>query len=139
LRRAALVTLFAAATTLSASAFEDPAAARAEPREWDVANYDDCMAYLLADYQSGKRTFQEYNADANTCCWTSGGVVSEEQLCVAPTGEQAQEAEREPATPAPASPEVGMLPDGGMTLYMPPPVAPAGPAGPRPSEAVLIP
>jgi hypothetical protein len=128
LRRFALATSFAAAATLSVSAFGDPAVAPAGPREWDVANYDDCMAYILADYQSGKRTFQEYNADAKTCCWTSGGVISEEQLCVAPPAEQAQEAERQPASPPPQD-------FGGptATLWMPPP--PPGPVAPPAGEA----
>lgn len=125
-RRLALATLFAGAATLSASAFGDPATAHAAPRQWDIGEYDDCMAYILADYQTGKRTFQEYNEDAKTCCWVTGGVVSETQGCVAPVGDQAQEAERRPAPP-----EVGILWPG-YTVAPPP----AGPAAPRPSEAV---
>lgn len=126
LRRSAFAILFGAAATLSASAFGDPATARAVPREWDIEGYDECMAYALAQYQTGDHTFQEYNQNVNTCCIINGGVVSETQVCVAPSGEQAQEAEKQPAPP----------PDGGMTLWMPPP---AGPAAPPPSEAVLAP
>ena len=74
LRRLAIAIPMAAAATFSAGAFGEPATACAAPREWDVSNYDDCMADLLADYQTGKRTFQEYNGDAKTCCKTSGGV-----------------------------------------------------------------
>jgi hypothetical protein len=126
LRRLALATLFAGAATLSSSAFGDPAVACAAPREWDIQSYDDCMAYILADYQSGKRTFQEYNADAKTCCWTSGGVISETQLCVAPTGEEAQEAERQPSPPPPPPGQVVGPP---ATLATQPPPPPAPPEG----------
>ena len=104
LRRLAIAIPMAAAATFSAGAFGHPATACAAPRESDVAIYDDCMADLLADYQTGKE-LQEYNGDAKTCCKTSGGVVSETQGCVAPTGEEAQEAERQPVPPA--SPDFG--------------------------------
>ncbi|MDZ4269545.1 MAG: hypothetical protein U1D00_28340 [Mycobacterium sp.] len=114
--RVAQATLIAAAATWAVGAFGEPADALAEPREWDVVNYDDCMAYILADYQTGKRTFQEYNGDAISCCRTSGGVYSETQGCVAPPAEQAQEAERAPAE----IPVIG--PD--ATLWMPPPDGP---------------
>ena len=116
LRRLAFATLLAAAATFSGSAIGDPALACAEPREWDIGGYDDCMAYALAQYQTGKMTFQEYNSNVNTCCWLNGGVVSEDQLCVAPTGEQSQEAERAPVEPAIQPPEA--------TLWMPPPQDP---------------
>lgn len=99
--------------------------ASAIPREWDFSNYDDCMAYILADYQTGKRASQKYNADAGSCCRSSGGLVSETQLCAAPTGEEAQEAGRAPVE----TPFIG--PD--ATLWMPPP---AGPVAPPPSEVM---
>jgi len=129
LRRLALATLLAAAATFSVSAVADPAVACAEPREWDIRHYDDCMAYALAQYQTGEMTFQEYNSNVNTCCWQSGGVVSETQLCVAPTGEQAQEAERQPAPP-----EDGLILWPGYQV-----LPPAGPAAPPPSEAAQAP
>lgn len=127
-RRLALVTLLAGAATVSASAFGDPAAACAAPREWDVESYDSCVAVWLAEYQTGDFTFQDYHDAVIGCCLRSGGEVSDTQGCVAPVGEQAQEAERQPEPPAPL--------DGDMTLYMPPP---PGPAAPPPSEATLAP
>lgn len=128
-RRLALATLFAGTATFSASAFGDPATACAAPREWDVGRYDSCVADALALYQTGSYTFQDYHEDVQTCCLNTGGVLSETQGCVAPVGEQAQEAERQPVPPAP--PDFGMA-----TLYMPPP---PGPVAPPPSEAILAP
>ncbi len=132
LRRFALATLFAGAATFSASAFGDPAVACAEPREWDIGHYDDCVAYALADYQTGKSSFQDYNANVMLCCQLSGGDWNGANgSCQAPAGEQAQEAERQPAPPPP---EEGMIFWPGSQV--PPP---AGPAAPPPSEAAPAP
>jgi hypothetical protein len=124
-----LATLLAAAATFSISAFGGSASACAAPIEWDLNLYDECMAYALAQYQTGEMTFQEYNSNVNTCCWQSGGVVSETQLCVAPAGEEASEAERQPA---PWEGDMTLWPEGQV-------LPPAGPAAPPPSEAVLAP
>lgn len=126
LRRFAFATLLAAAATLSGSAFGDSATACAEPREWDIERYDSCVAFFLADYQSGDTTFQEYNQSVKNCCYITGGDWSGGQCVAAPF---AEEAERQPAPPA--------LPEVEATLWMPPP--PAGPVAPPPSEAVLAP
>ncbi len=129
LRRFALATLFAGAATFSASAFGDPAVACAAPREWDIGAYDACVARALADYQGGKSTFQDYNENVMVCCVATGGdwnyAAAAGGDCVAPYGDQAQEAERQPVPS-----------DGGMTLWMPPP---AGPAAPPASEAASAP
>lgn len=136
LRRLALATLLAGAATLGVSAFGEPAAACAAPLEWDVADYDSCVATWLGEYQTGDFTFQDYHDAVKGCCLNSGGVLSETQGCVAPVSDQAQEAERPPAPSGqPAPPGQPGLLDGGMTLYMPPP----GPAAPPPSEATLTP
>jgi hypothetical protein len=52
--------------------------------EWDIELYDSCLAGALADYQLGKRTLQQYEADVKNCCVISDGVLSETQGCGAP-------------------------------------------------------
>ena len=125
-RRLALSIPFAAVATFSGSALGDPAVACAEPREWDIGYYDDCVALALADYQGGKSTFQDYHGNVMLCCQLSGGDWDGANgSCQAPAAEQAQEAERQPATP-----------EGGMTLW---PGTPVGPVAPPAGEATLAP
>jgi hypothetical protein len=132
LRRSAFAILFGTAATLSASAFGDPATACAAPREWDIGAYDACVARALADYQGGKSTLQDYNENVMVCCVATGGdwnyAAAAGGDCTAPFGEEAQEAERQPAPP----PE-------GMTLWPGYTQAPPGPAAPPPSEAAPAP
>ncbi len=126
--RVVLAVIVAATAALVSSAV-DPAAAYAEPRELDVGYYDSCVAIALADYQTGKSTFNEYHANVAFCCKVADGDWNGED-CLAPPFEQAEAAERQPAPPA------VILPDVDPTLFMPPP---AGPVGPPPGEATQEP
>ena len=57
----------------------------AEPQVWDIENYDECMAAVLAQYQMGKITFQQFHEYALNCCESNGGIWSASQeTCVAP-------------------------------------------------------
>ena len=120
------------AIAAAAVAISLPMAASAEPRVWDIENYDECMATILAQYQAGKITFQQFNDYAQTCCNVTGGVWSASQeTCVAPPAD-AQDSRQLPgnvrvpsdissaqvATPAPPRPIV-VPPDLANTPAMP--------------------
>ena len=134
-RRLAYATLFAAAATISASAFGDPAIACAAPREWDIGAFDACTARV--DDAVARNAISEDNwLDAyRECCQKTGGIVTPGNVgeCAAPPAEQAEEAERQPAPPELGGPT--------MTLWMPPPPPPppVGPAAPPSGEATLTP
>lgn len=82
------------------------------------------MGTVLAEYQTGDFTFQDYNDAVRGCCVNSGGDWVGGQ-CMAPPAEQA---ERQPAPP-----------QGEATLWMPPPAPPVGPQGPPSGHAALAP
>lgn len=84
LRHLAAAGLLAAAAIVSGSGIGDPALACAAPQEWDIGEYDSCVAKTLANYQNGVITFQQYNEIVKDCCIISGGVLSDAQGCVAP-------------------------------------------------------
>jgi hypothetical protein len=72
-------TFFAAVIALSSIIFGHPAIASAEPGEWDIGAYDDCMAGPPVEPNESAQTHMAY------CCITSGGQpVSIETKCVAP-------------------------------------------------------
>jgi len=77
--------------------------ATAEPREWDIESYDQCM-------ETARDADEMFD-----CCEDSGGTTGEyPEECYAPF-DQAEEAERAPAPTAIPFPETE------ATLYMPPP------------------
>ena len=90
LRHLAAAGLFAAAATVSGSAIGETATACAEPREWDVADYDSCIHAARVRYEQSKQTAadgQRYLDDLRFCCDRSGGVWGQTSLgegCVAP-------------------------------------------------------
>ena len=128
LRRFAFAAVLAGAATFSSTAVGDPSPASAKPREWDIGSYDNCTAQATAWFVNGVTNHQELQQQLRNCCEFSGGVFSETQECVAPTGEEAQEAERAPVE----TPFIG--PD--ATLWIPPSV---GPVAPPPSEVMQAP
>lgn len=119
-RHLAAAGLIAAATTVTGGAVGEPPNACAEPREWDVANYDDCVVLNGQKYQSGQITLEQYNRAVIDCCVLNGGIWTDSQGCVAPPAEQSAqptalgmaprpgEATQNPAPPPPPirNPEV---------------------------------
>lgn len=113
LRHLAAAGLIAAAATVGVGAVGEPPNACAEPREWDIAGYDDCVALNTANYQAGKITLQQFNALVIDCCVLNGGIWADSQGCVAPPAEQSAqptppgmaprpgEATQNPAAPLP--------------------------------------
>ncbi|MGB3351230.1 MAG: hypothetical protein WBB00_00500 [Mycobacterium sp.] len=83
-RHLAAAGLIAAAAIVSGSGIGEPAVACAAPQEWDIGEYDSCVAKTLANYQNGVITFQQYNEIVKDCCLLSGGILSDLQGCVAP-------------------------------------------------------
>ena len=79
------------------------AAANAEPREWDIGAYDDCMRKPIHE--------------AAHCCIMSGGVLGEDpyatdgSACKAPPVEQASES----SPGKPARPQISSIPNGPLT------------------------
>lgn len=124
-RRFTFATVLAGAATLSGIAVGDSVTASAEPKEWDIGAYDNCLVVAADLYGAHKISVNDYDWEVAQCCVTSGGLYHGDGICVAPPAEQAQQAERQPAPPEP-----------GMTLYMPPPV---GPVAPPPSEVMQSP
>jgi hypothetical protein len=123
LRPLGFATLLVSAATVAGSAVWSPAIARAEPRQWDIGEYDICVGYFLAEYQKGTITFQQYNADVRQCCVNSGGNWSGGQ-CVAPPVES-DDTQSGPSSPPRSTPTVTFTP------------APGNPSGlPRPGGAV---
>ena len=126
-RRLALAIPFAAAATFSGSAFGDSATACAEPREWDIGFYDDCMQAANDAWQADEITNAQWFSEKANCCGASGGEFEPHSGdCMAPP---AEEAERQPAPPDFGGPT--------MTLWMPPP--PVDPVAPPAGEATLAP
>ena len=80
--------LLAAAATLGGSAFGDPAVAFAEPQEWDIGNYDACMAHVLDLWLRGEISSAGREELSRGCCTRWGGVLQEGAhgafKCVAP-------------------------------------------------------
>jgi hypothetical protein len=110
-RRLVPAALLAAAATLGGSALGYPAIADAA-QEWDIGEYDLCVAGALAAYQSGKITFQDYNQKVKDCCIISSGIWSETQGCGAPPANEVGHTVRPGAinqtmTPAPVAPPPG--------------------------------
>lgn len=83
------------------------ATASAEPREWDIEEFDQCM-----------ETARDAD-EAFDCCEDSGGITGEYPgECEAPAANPAEEAERAPAPTAIPFPETE------ATLWFPPPPPP---------------
>ena len=113
LRRFALATVFAAVATFSGSAFTDPAAAWAAPREWDIGAYDACSTRVDDAWIAGSISDDSHVDAYRQCCENTGGIWSNaSNQCVAPPAEQAEEAERAPVETPAVGPEA--------TLWMPP-------------------
>ena len=91
-------TLFAAVMALSSIGFGHPAIASAEPGEWDIGAYDDCMKQPPVEPNESAQTHMAY------CCIISGGQPdSTETKCVAPAG-NAQGPQQSPPTIRPPRP-----------------------------------
>ncbi len=130
LRRFTFAAVLAGAATVSSTAFGDPAATRAAPREWDIGAYDACSTRVdNAIWIEGTIAEENVNDAYRECCLKTGGDWDlAKGTCVAPPAEQAQEAELPPV----GTPFIG--PD--ATLWMPPPV---GPVAPPPSQVMQAP
>lgn len=88
LRRVALATMFAGAAAVAGTAAGDPATAYAEPREWDIGEYDDCMGVRADLNVLGVISNEALADETRMCCERSGGVwgvgFNGEAGCVAP-------------------------------------------------------
>jgi hypothetical protein len=120
-RRVAPAALCTAA--LSIATFGVPGIANAEPREWDIEAYDNCIK-ANAD-EDGTITGGAYDK----CCTDSGGVLVDagpyQNKCTAP-----------PAEPAELRP--GLAPQPGMTIQTVPPTTTPPPVGNLPTFAPSI-
>jgi hypothetical protein len=97
-----------------------PAIASAEPREWDIGQFKECMQ------GAGDDPNEDYDAVYVRCCAESGGQISEEQnACVAPPCDCDEPAQVRP----------GVIPPGGLPTLTAVPATPT----PRPVAPTLAP
>jgi hypothetical protein len=75
-RRLALAIPFAAAATITGSAFGDPATACAAPREWDVGAFDACTARVDDAVAGGLIREDDWLDACRECCQKAGGIVT---------------------------------------------------------------
>lgn len=116
-RRLVPAALIAAAATLSGTAIGDFAVASAEPREWDIANYDQCVAKVNEAELNGKISAASGTQLRRECCTRWGGIAQPTPqggfVCVAPPKEASgrtispgvltQDLTPDPVTPPPGS------------------------------------
>jgi hypothetical protein len=76
----------------AAIALGSPAVATAEPKEWDIGTYDQCVRSFSDDPNASAATHQRWKDHMKMCCDKSGGVYqySGQGGCVAPPKEQAE-------------------------------------------------
>lgn len=74
-RRLVCAASIAAAATVGGIAVGDLAIASAEPREWDIANYDQCVANVNAAEDKGEISHASASELRRSCCETWGGVA----------------------------------------------------------------
>ena len=80
--------VFAAVFAFGSSALGYPAIATAQPRVWDIGDYDDCLEQARADYQTGKITLQDLTEADHICCVVTEGVWDADKgFCHAPPGD----------------------------------------------------
>lgn len=80
--------LLAATAVLGVNAIGDPTTASAEPREWDIGEYDKCVGKADTDYFNGKISSAIHDERVRICCSDSGGVwkagLPLDDACTAP-------------------------------------------------------
>ncbi|WP_156426699.1 hypothetical protein [Mycobacterium sp. IS-3022] len=102
--RSAAAVLLLATATLGGSALVDPATACAEPREWDIGEYDSCIEKVVDRNIRGVTNDAQMLAEAKHCCMMSGGEWN--MSAGGPNGRC--------VAPAPASTQAPWTPPGGM-------------------------
>lgn len=92
-RRLVCAASIAAAATIGGTAFGDLAVASAEPREWDIANYDECVRKVNAAEWKGEISAASGTQLRRECCTRWGGIAAPTPeggfQCVAPPKEAA--------------------------------------------------
>lgn len=132
LRVIAPAALLAAAATLGGSAVGDPAIACAEPREWDIGAFDQCIE--AADDAWANDPTINHDELAYHCCKSTGGDWDEaRKSCVAPPADaEAQPTQpgvaprpgvaEQPAEPAPPPFPIIQNPEVTQTFVTPTPI-----------------
>ena len=87
LRHLAAAGLIAAAAMVSGSAIGQPATACAEPREWDIQAYDQCVWKHLGEITND---VEELTVKHDCCLQSGGDWNAPEGKCVAPPANSAQ-------------------------------------------------
>lgn len=102
--------LLAAAATLGGSAVAAPAIAYAEPQEFDVGAYDQCITWAENLYLKGAIDATTRDGMYRGCCTGSGGVVKNDVECKAanaPGRTIPPGVIKQTLTPAPVAPPPG--------------------------------
>ena len=131
LRRLVFLAPLAATAVLGGSALGDPAAACAEPKQWNEAGYHACVDQLNKDLAAGRYTPEQYIELVQGCCSLSGGAWNNTlKQCESPPAAPAQGPAVAPQpgvatqTVEPAPPPVTRVPLGPITEnFTPAPVS----------------
>jgi hypothetical protein len=87
LRRLVFLAPLAATAVLGGSALGDPAAACAEPKQWNEAGYHACVDQLNKDLAAGRYTPEQYIELVQGSCSLSGGAWNNTlKQCESPSG-----------------------------------------------------
>lgn len=80
------------ALAAAAIALASPAVATAEPKEWDIGAYDQCLRSFDGNPNASTAELERWRDHLKMCCEKTGGIYkySGPGGCVAPPAEQAE-------------------------------------------------